>query len=136
MTEAVTSAIGGLTGNVIRVDKDDGMDCIGRFLRVKISVDVREPLMRGANVEFPNDGELWVDFRYEGLPRYCLICGKFGHVTRRCKNELLREMTTNEEDEAMYAFKGLDAKYDLRGNWFMGRGQQVRSGSGDMQKGQ
>lgn len=27
--------------------------------------------------------------------------------------------------EALYAFKGLDAEYDLRGNWLMGRGQQM-----------
>ena len=97
MTEAIALAIGGLIGIVIKVDKDDGRDYIGRFLRVKISFDVRESLMQGANVEFPDDGALWIDFRYEGLPNFCLICGKLGHVTRWCKDEMLGEQATMEE---------------------------------------
>lgn len=79
--EAVARAIGGLIREVVKVDKDDGHDYIGRFLRVRMSVDVQEPLMRGANVEFPNDGTLWVDFRYEGLPYYYFIHGKVRHIT-------------------------------------------------------
>lgn len=59
---------------MFQVDKDDGRDWIGQCLRVRISMDVREPLMRGTQVEFPEDGEIWVDFRYEGLPDYYLIC--------------------------------------------------------------
>lgn len=75
MTEVVSRTIGGVIYTIVKVDKDDGRDCIGRFLRVKITFDVREPLMRGTNVEFPDDETMWVDFRYEGLPSYCLICG-------------------------------------------------------------
>ncbi|KAM1398236.1 hypothetical protein ACFX2I_015707 [Malus domestica] len=122
MTKAVARAIGGLLGTVIRVDKDDGRDCIGRFLRVKITFDVREPLMRGANVDFLEEGTMWTDFRYEGLPSYCLICGKMGHVTQWCKSHRIGEDASGVEVEALIAFKGLDAKYDLRGNWFMAKG--------------
>ena len=77
MTEAVTTAIGGLIGTVLKVDKDDGRDCIGRFLRVRISFDVSEYLMWGANVEFPNDGGIWVDFRYEGCRTIVLYVVKW-----------------------------------------------------------
>lgn len=52
----------------------------------------------------------FVRVRYEGLPNYCLIYGKLGHVTRWCKDEMLGEMATREETEVMYAFKGLDAE--------------------------
>ncbi|KAB2635890.1 hypothetical protein D8674_026424 [Pyrus ussuriensis x Pyrus communis] len=38
------------------------------------------------------------------------------HVTRWCKDKILGEMASNTDIKAMYAFKGLDAKYDLRGN--------------------
>lgn len=116
MTKAVALAIVGLIGKVVKVDKDDGRDCIGRFLRVRISFDVRELLMRGANVEFPNYGTIWVDFRYKGLLNYFLICGKVGHVTRWCKVEKLGDKASEVDTEALYAFKGLDAKYDLKGN--------------------
>lgn len=131
MTEAVARAIGGLIGVVVKVNKDDGRDCIERFLRVRISIDVCEPLMwGGANVEFPNDGTIWVDLHYEGLPNYCLICGKVGHVTRWYKAERIRGEASEIDNEALYAFKGLDAEYDLRENGIMGRGDGQRGTMG------
>lgn len=77
--------------------------------------------MRGANVDFPDDGTMWVNFRYEGLPSYCLICGKVGHVTRWCKAERLGNEASEVDVEALFAFKRLDAEYDLRGNYFVGK---------------
>ncbi|KAB2617227.1 hypothetical protein D8674_013096 [Pyrus ussuriensis x Pyrus communis] len=78
MTKAVALAIVGLIGKVVKVDKDDGRDCISRFLRVKISFDVREPLMSGANVEFPNYGTMWVDFRYMGYRTIVSFVARWG----------------------------------------------------------
>ncbi|KAM1467363.1 hypothetical protein ACFX2I_032474 [Malus domestica] len=104
-----------LVVDVIKASKDDGRDYIGRFLQVKISFDVREPLMRGAIVEFPDDGKIWIDFLYEGLLNNCLICGKMGHVTRWCKEKTLGERASTEDMEAMYAFKGLDTERQFYG---------------------
>lgn len=106
-------------GKVRKVDKLGSRDCIGRFLRVKISFNVREPLMRGTFVNFLDDGKVWVDFKYEMLPKYCLICGILGHATRVCK-----ESQTDGKDEGEssgkrkeeYGFSGLDVTTDLRGN--------------------
>ncbi|KAM1040976.1 hypothetical protein ACFX13_030941 [Malus domestica] len=58
MTQAVAESIGGLMGTVRKVDKSGSRDCIGRFLRVKIRFNVREPLMRGTYVDFPDDGRI------------------------------------------------------------------------------
>ncbi|KAM1242668.1 hypothetical protein ACFX2G_035000 [Malus domestica] len=80
MMESVASVIRGLIGKVLKVDKDDGYDCIGRFLRIKFCFDMR--------------------------------C-----VTRCCKSEILDEEASEVDTKALYAFKGLDAEYDLRGNW-------------------
>lgn len=87
-------------------------------------------------MEFPDDGEIWIDFCYEGQPNYCLIFGKIGHVTQWCKEETLGEMATTKDMKAMYAFNGLDMKFDLWGNWLAGRGHQLRQGLGDMYKDQ
>lgn len=85
--------------------------------------------MHGANVEFPDDREIWIDFRYEGLHNYCLICGNMRHVTRCCKSEILGEEASEVDTKVLYAFKGLDKEYDLRGNCLGGRtsllGQRV-----------
>ncbi|KAM1000945.1 hypothetical protein ACFX2I_007526 [Malus domestica] len=132
MTQAVVETIGSLMGEVRSVDKTGSRDCIGRFLRVKIGFNVREPLMRGTFVTFPDDGKIWIDFKYESLPNYCLICGKLGHPTRICK-ETLDERTDPEDgtktrNEA-FAFRGLDAVSDLRGNP-LGAGPRNKASSG------
>lgn len=60
----VAKKIGSVIGQVLTVDHSEGNECIGRFVRVHIRVDVRQPFMRGTFVEFTNDGAMWVDFLY------------------------------------------------------------------------
>lgn len=132
MTQAVAKSIRGLVGNVRKVDKSGSRDCIGRFLHVKIRFNVRGPLMRGTFVIFPDEGKLWVDFKYKALPKYCLICGMLGHATRVCKEiqeERRLEDGRSREMEESYAFKGLDADTDLRGNPLGSGGRGKTSGS-------
>lgn len=119
MTAAVAEAIWGLMGTVCTVDISVSRDCIGRFLRVRIRFNIREPLMRETFVNFPDDGRLWVDFKYEALTKYCLICGLMGHATRSCMNcstddRVVGRNSMHREDKL--SFRGLDAVMDLRGN--------------------
>ena len=119
MTMAVAESIGGVIGRVRKIDTAGSRDCIGRFLRAKICFNVREPLMRGTYVNFPDDGKVWVDFKYEMLPKYCLICGSLGHATRVCRGHQSdggEQKEESEEGSDEYAFKGLDAMVDMRGN--------------------
>ena len=133
MTGAVALSIGGLVGSVITVDRSVSKECIRRFLRVKVSLNVKEPLMRGTHVQFPNEGMTWVDFKYEGLPNYCLICGLLGHPTRICKGSLPSE-DADEGGEvgrpALLPFQNIDALTDLRGN-LLRSGNRHRAGSGE-----
>ncbi|KAB2635509.1 hypothetical protein D8674_026043 [Pyrus ussuriensis x Pyrus communis] len=96
MTEKMAYVIGGLIGKVLKVDKDDGHDCIGRFLCIKVCFDVCE--------------HLCIDFGYEGLLNYCIICGKIRHMTRCCKSEILGEEVSEEiECQRMGREKAFDA---------------------------
>ncbi|KAM2567063.1 hypothetical protein TB1_009489 [Malus domestica] len=74
--------------------------------------------MRGTFVKFPDEGTVWVDFKYEFLPRYCLICGIFGHATRFCQ-ELQMDRRTDEDGmgdiDDTPAFRRLEAETDIRG---------------------
>ncbi|KAM1262966.1 hypothetical protein ACFX13_028699 [Malus domestica] len=122
MTAAVAQVIGGKIGIVLMVDKTVSRECIGRFLRVKIRFNAREPLMRGMVVTFPDEGRVWVEFQYEGLPNYCLYCGKLGHVSRVCTTKI-SDLQGETEDEGIgysrvvdFPYGGLEARYDLRGN--------------------
>ncbi|KAM2009144.1 hypothetical protein ACFX16_003954 [Malus domestica] len=138
MTQAVAKSIGGLMGVVSKVDKSGSRDCIGRFLRVKINFNVREPLMRGTFVNFPDDGKIWVDFKYEALPKYCLACGMLGHATRIChenQNANRDDGGSSEERKEEFAFQGLDATCDLRGNPLSSGGKsKVSQGSNEGRK--
>lgn len=82
MTAAVATAIGGKIGMVINVDKSSSRECIGRFLRVRIRMNLREPLMRGMVVTFLDEGRIWVQFRYEGLSKYVFIVERWGMRVR------------------------------------------------------
>lgn len=75
--------------------------------------------MRGTFVSLPDDGKIWIEFKYELLPNHCLICGLLGYPTRVYK-DLREDGMTNEgipegKDET-YAFRGLNAVTDLNGN--------------------
>ncbi|CAL8993479.1 unnamed protein product [Prunus brigantina] len=73
MTTMVAKKVGALVGRVLEVDQATGIDCIGRFLRVRIRFDVGQPLMRGTFVAFPGEGSRWINFKYEFLPEYYLV---------------------------------------------------------------
>ncbi|XP_058784594.1 uncharacterized protein LOC131659420 [Vicia villosa] len=64
----------------------------GRFLRVKVTLDLKEPLKRGTVVTF-KEKKIRVHFKYERLPIFCFICGRMGHQIKDC--EAIEEL--NEE---------------------------------------
>lgn len=121
MTTMVGKKVGTLIGRVMEVDQANGTDCIGRFLRVRIKFDVGQPLMRGTFVAFPGEGSRWIDFKYEFLPEYCLVCGCLGHPSRICLEQHKEESSnTGARAEALLAFAGLDAMEDIRGRRLKG----------------
>lgn len=106
-------------GTIRKVDTSGGWGCIGRFLRVKIRSNIREPIIRGTFVEFPDEGRIWVDFKYESLPKYCLICRLMGHSTRVCRdlqevNRVVGEDTGHSG--GVLPYRGLDVVVNLWGN--------------------
>lgn len=81
-----------------------------RILRVKIRINIREPLWRGITIhdeerqrmESGNDqgkGQLkkkeneegrWCPFAYEFIPDFCYTCGVIGHTDKACLTKLKR----------------------------------------------
>jgi len=63
---------------------DDDM-VLGHFLRIKIRLDIRCPLMRGVTVCVGDEEKpLWCPLEYEFLPDFCYTCGIIGHTDRSC----------------------------------------------------
>ncbi|KAL0008351.1 hypothetical protein SO802_009853 [Lithocarpus litseifolius] len=43
----------------------------GNFMRVRVTIDILEPLCKGRCVDFDDDNEGWVSFQCERLPNMC-----------------------------------------------------------------
>lgn len=63
--------IGGLVGEFIDVKSDGEGTCVGRFLQIRVCMDIAISLLRRSVVEFPGVGEQLVEFKYERLPEFC-----------------------------------------------------------------
>lgn len=101
MNRSMGEKIGGDFEEVLDVEVGhDGM-AIGKFLRIKVKLNIQVPLMRGFTLEREKErttrtvGEeeqekkkksrLWCRFEYEHLPDFCYTCGIIGHRDKECK---------------------------------------------------
>lgn len=86
-------------GNII--GKFEEMDSkveniMGKFLRLKVRIDLRKPLKRGTIINY-QDRNLKVFAKYERLPTFCFACGKIGNQLKDCED--LGENITEGYDE-------------------------------------
>ncbi|XP_040987762.1 uncharacterized protein LOC121235477 [Juglans microcarpa x Juglans regia] len=74
MTMEWGTQIGGSMGRVLEVDVEE--DGIGwrSCLRVRVEVSLYKAIARGRFISYQGS-KLWVQFRYENLPKICLKCG-------------------------------------------------------------
>lgn len=94
MNRVMGEAIGGKVGEFMEMDEEEDGTTVGRFLRVKVRLDIRKPLMRGIMVHTEGkDGEekpIWCPMAYEFLPDFCYTCGRIGHTDKVCDTKLMK----------------------------------------------
>ncbi|XP_023924239.2 uncharacterized protein At4g02000-like [Quercus suber] len=81
-TKTTGEHLGGSLGEVVMVDVRGQGFSMGKFLQVRVDINIFEPLCRGRMVRMGGPMPVWVDFRYERLSIFCYWCGKLDHDDR------------------------------------------------------
>ena len=80
--------------------EDNGVQW-GKYLRVKVSIDVTKKLIRGKKVNIEGEVNRWVLFKYERLLNFCNYCGMLCHDWKDCKAAREKDETL-EQDNFQY----------------------------------
>lgn len=83
-------------GRVKEVEADSSGECIGKFVRLRISVDITKPLKKvvvltqedvdneEANDDDEDKEDISILVEYEKLPDFCFYCGCIEHQYKEC----------------------------------------------------
>ncbi|KAL5821568.1 hypothetical protein ACOSQ3_023450 [Xanthoceras sorbifolium] len=85
MNKETCSFHGSLIGEVVEVDSSMAGECFGKYLQVRVWVDLTKALKRFLRVAMAADEpETILLLKYERLPDFCTHCGLVGHVLHDC----------------------------------------------------
>ncbi|KAI9187214.1 hypothetical protein LWI28_025616 [Acer negundo] len=77
---------GKFIGRVIGIPVD-AKECRGKYLSVKIQIELNKPLKRFIKLAVDDSEKVVVaPLIYERLPEFCYACGKLGHVLKECSD--------------------------------------------------
>ncbi|KAI5016440.1 hypothetical protein ZWY2020_006291 [Hordeum vulgare] len=103
MSIDTSETIGAEIGEVLDIDTHAKGGAVGRYLRVKVRMNIKVPLMRGFTLEEEGEDDNLIrsgmdtdeeedrnycPFEYEYLRDFCYKCGILGHVDKLCKVQL------------------------------------------------
>lgn len=84
MTRETDEKIGRMLGEIEEVDIPATANLLGKFIRVRVKMDITKPLCQGRLIKFGGPTPVWVSFQYERLPIFCYWCGKLNHDEKDC----------------------------------------------------
>ncbi|KAL2540680.1 Uncharacterized protein Adt_01658 [Abeliophyllum distichum] len=87
LTRENMTKIGEYLGIFVCADRSvfDGKICWRKFLRLRVILDVRNPILTGFWLRRPGLKDIWIDFKYENLGQFCYVCGRIGYHYLSCK---------------------------------------------------
>lgn len=96
MSLRVVKDIGNYIGHFIESDTNNFTGVWREYLRVRVSISLDSPLKRRMKLKKNVEQWSWVNFKYEGAPTFCFICGLIGHSDKFCEQlfETPKELIT------------------------------------------
>ncbi|TXG48193.1 hypothetical protein EZV62_027487 [Acer yangbiense] len=87
MNQRTTKWLAEYIGEVVEIPTES-RECWGKYVRVKVQVDITKPLKRWLRIKLGKYEEItMVALKYERLPDFCFACGRIGHSVRECLDE-------------------------------------------------
>ena len=71
----------------------------GSFIRLRVAINISQPLCRVRLITLDNDEVHWVSFKYERLPNVCYWCGCLTHQDKDCEKWIDSEGSLSKEDQ-------------------------------------
>ncbi|XP_074323953.1 uncharacterized protein At4g02000-like [Apium graveolens] len=79
MSERVPKEIGNYIGSFVESCSKNFTGTWWEYLRVRVSIDVTQPLKRKMKIRQSGAEWFWINFKYENVRTLCFICGIMGH---------------------------------------------------------
>lgn len=94
LSEKVLRACGNFIGSFLSVCPTNFTGIWKDYLRVRVLLNVTQPLKRRMMIIAPSGEKFWANFQYEQLPLFCFLCGILGHSEQFC-HQYFAETTDN-----------------------------------------
>jgi 14-3-3 protein epsilon len=92
MAEKVGKKLANYIGSFVEYDKNNNTSIWRQYMRLRVRVDVHQPLKKESKVK--NQGGEWciIKFKYERLGVFCFACGIMGHAKNKCEVRFAKEI--------------------------------------------
>ncbi|MCH94785.1 hypothetical protein A2U01_0015752 [Trifolium medium] len=85
MKEKVGIELANYIGSFVEYDKNNNTSFWRQFMRIRVKIDVRQPLKKDTKVKNKEGAWCTINFKYEKLGVFCFVCGIMGHAENRCE---------------------------------------------------
>lgn len=108
MSPVVGTHLANYIGQFVEYDASNNTSIWRNYMRLRVRIDVRQPLKKGHQVR--KTGGAWcpVVFRYERLGMFCFVCGCLGHTEQKCEVLFAKDHDDGSRDW------GVELRADLR----------------------
>jgi 14-3-3 protein epsilon len=111
MAERVGKTLANFIGSFVEYDKNNKGSFWREYMRIRVRVDIRQPLKKESRVKSQGGNWCTVNFKYERLGVFCFVCGLIGHGENRCAVRF----SMAEDDGTRFWSKDLRAEPRRRG---------------------
>lgn len=118
MSERVVKDIGNYIGTFMESDENNFVGVWRDYLRIRVQIPLHVPLKRRMKLKKSESIWCWANFKYEGVPTFCFICGMIGHGEKFC--ERLFETPEDKIEKPYGAWMRADPRrksYSMGSKW-------------------